>query len=271
MNFLTRLQEDLRARLLTVLPAGVSVLMQRAGALELNLAEALGTLNVRDGRSGAAAVVRMPRLELAQGGSAGSGALGAFASEAWEDRAGPQLLAHLEVELWENRLLNRPASAGGEPPDPPPPEPLPGAEDLALGTLAALHGFRPGGSAGGAWLAARKALEPLESRRSGLAGYLVRLETQLGLEPVPAAARPTGLAEGPPGGPWLLALACATAGADIHYTLDGSYPWPENPAAAAYTEPVTLTAEPGETPPLVRAAAYLPPLAPSDVLELRLA
>lgn len=256
-SILERVQEDLRARLMTALPAGVSVLMQREGVLERQIEERLGPLNAREGRSGVAVVVRLPRVELAQGGSAG-GALGGFAGESWEDRAGPQLLAHLELEIWENRLLNR-----GE-------DPLPSAETLALETLAVLHGYRPGASGGGAYLAGRKAIEPLAGRKSGLAGYLVRLETQFGL-PAPASVeRPDAVTVGGDSGPWELTLAVATSGAALYYTRDGSFPWPGNGAAELYAEPVELALEEGESAIQLRVAGYLEGLRPSDVLELRL-
>jgi hypothetical protein len=258
-TILERLQEDLRARLLTALPAGVSVLMQREGVLEREIETRLGTLNARDGRSGVAAVVRLPRVELAQGGGAGS-ALGAFAGEAWEDRAGPQLLAHLEVEVWENRTLNRPGAM----------EPLPSAEALALEALAALHRFRPGAGSGGCWLAARKALEPLETRKSGLAGYLVRLETQFGLPVREAAERPDAAVVGTELGPWEVTLSCATAEAQVYFTADGSFPQAENAAAVLYAGPAVLALGEGQTGLRLRAAAYMEGLRPSDVLEARL-
>ena len=50
----------------------------------------------------------------------------------------------------------------------------------------------------------------------------------------------------------LLTMSCATAGAAIFYTLDGSLPLPRNPMAFLYTAPVTSV--PGAT---LKARAFL--------------
>lgn len=59
----------------------------------------------------------------------------------------------------------------------------------------------------------------------------------------------------------LIALNCATSGAAIYYTTDGTYPTPENGTlySAPFTEPDDGT--------LVRAAAYKAGLNPGDCLE----
>lgn len=46
-------------------------------------------------------------------------------------------------------------------------------------------------------------------------------------------------------------LTCATSGAAIYYTLDGSHPWSGNTSAALYSTPFTLTEA-----KTVRAIAY---------------
>jgi hypothetical protein len=59
-----------------------------------------------------------------------------------------------------------------------------------------------------------------------------------------------------------IVLSCATAGAAIHYTTDGSYPTPSN--GTLYTEPFTLPA----AGTVIRAAAYKTGLNPGNVTEL---
>lgn len=58
-----------------------------------------------------------------------------------------------------------------------------------------------------------------------------------------------------------LTLTCATAGASIYYTTDGSYPEPEN--GTLYSAPFAMP----DTGTLVRAAAYKTGLNPGDCLE----
>lgn len=266
---LEQLQEDVRGRLGAVLPAGVSVLLQREGALEQEILEQLGTLNASAGRIGLAVLVRMPSLALAQPpDGAGRGLARSFpgaggdAAEAWMDVAGPQLVAHLEVDVWENRLLN---AQGGV-------DALPTAESLAMQVLGALHRFRPGAESGGMWLAGERPLEPLSTKKSSHVGYRVRLNTQVGWPLDRRVARPEISVTGAPGGPWEVQVTCATVGATIFYTLDGSFPWAGNGAAAVFTGggELEVPAVGAGQAPRVRLAAYGSGLLGSDVAEARL-
>lgn len=63
-----------------------------------------------------------------------------------------------------------------------------------------------------------------------------------------------------------ITLTCTTEGAAIYYTLDRSLPGPGNPAALAYSVPLTL--EPGTH--YLRAAAFAPAMAGSNILSARL-
>jgi hypothetical protein len=74
------------------------------------------------------------------------------------------------------------------------------------------------------------------------------------------------LAFGPQDPTEFLTMACATEGADIYYTTDGSFPGPGNDEATLYAGPIPDT----EIGTEYRAAAYAPPLNPSDVLEFRI-
>ncbi|HUS37372.1 MAG TPA: chitobiase/beta-hexosaminidase C-terminal domain-containing protein [Verrucomicrobiae bacterium] len=42
--------------------------------------------------------------------------------------------------------------------------------------------------------------------------------------------------------PQVITITCATAGADIYYTLDNSHPWEGNPSAVLYSAPVNVAA-----------------------------
>ena len=63
-----------------------------------------------------------------------------------------------------------------------------------------------------------------------------------------------------------LTYSCATDGAAIWYTSDGSYPSPSNPAAALYAGPIILLA--ADTGKTFRAAGYAAGTNPGNVLEL---
>lgn len=64
--------------------------------------------------------------------------------------------------------------------------------------------------------------------------------------------------------PHTLALTCATSGAAIYYTTDGSYPAEANTHATLYTAPIALPA----AGTMVRAAAYKTALNPGDCAEI---
>lgn len=64
---------------------------------------------------------------------------------------------------------------------------------------------------------------------------------------LPVSLSPTGGAA-----PQTVTLTCATPGAAIYYTKDGSYPWSGNATATLYTAPFSVT-----SPATVRAGAFL--------------
>ena len=118
------------------------------------------------------------------------------------------------------------------------------AVDLAKHVISALHGTVIRGSL--ATLSVAR-VEPfrLESlpeeiaalyRDQGLAGWAVRLGTAMEAEPVTKVATPTISETG-----GTVTLACATSGAAIYYTTDGTYPGSGNPDANLYSAPFALT------------------------------
>jgi hypothetical protein len=80
----------------------------------------------------------------------------------------------------------------------------------------------------------------------------------------PQLARPGNVVFSPKSGtaPLSITLTCPTAGVDIWYTIDGSYPSPENENAILYTGPITLTS--GVT---IRASAVLTGYQQGDVTQ----
>lgn len=88
--------------------------------------------------------------------------------------------------------------------------------------------------------------DPIEDRR-GAYGYRLQLRLRMAQDQPPKAAAPTStIAAGH------CTLACATGGATIYYTLDGSFPGPGEPAANVYTAPFVVTS--GQS---VLAAAFI--------------
>lgn len=84
-------------------------------------------------------------------------------------------------------------------------------------------------------------------RYHGLVAYRVKLQMQAAGVPLPRVATPAAQAGG-----LEVTLTCATAGAEIYYTLDAGFPGPGNGAAVKYQAPFTLTGAG------LRYAAYKP-------------
>jgi len=84
-------------------------------------------------------------------------------------------------------------------------------------------------------------------RFEGLVAYRVKLQMQAAPTPRARVSQPAALL-----GDSQVSLSCATAGARIYYTLDGSFPGPGNPLAVPYAGSITIPA-PGT---VLRAGAY---------------
>lgn len=98
------------------------------------------------------------------------------------------------------------------------------------------------------WNAGSDAIVPETGFRK-LAGYTITLAAAWGQESVNRLPTPTIVATGT--GPFSVTLACADAAAALWFTLDGSYPWPGNPGAALYAEPLSIS-----TASTLRVVAY---------------
>ena len=96
---------------------------------------------------------------------------------------------------------------------------------------------------------------------AGLIGNTVLLRSEVKL---PVVNRPADVVISPASGtvPQTVTLTCATAGATIRYTTDGSAPFSSNSAAQTYSAPISIA-----TACTLRAAAEKTGLAPSNVTE----
>ena len=161
---------------------------------------------------------------------------------------GPQLRFVYTARVVENVVVNMgPAGVGLS------------AEEIALRLIQLLHHCSLNGAQ--ALFADRETLTPTSERDSLLVSYDVRLAAQGQLAPLAKVARPILSAESG-AVPQSITITCATASALLHYTTDGSYPSPANPAATLYTGAISVSAA-----CTLRAAATLATYAQSDVAQ----
>ena len=108
-----------------------------------------------------------------------------------------------------------------------------------------------------------RAIEPLpgiEREYQGCVGYQVMMRGRLADQSYPQVATPQ-MSEGNGA---VITLTCATSGAAIYYTIDGSYPGPGNSTGVATLYTVPFTAHP---PVTLAFAAYVAGSRGSDVMQ----
>jgi len=115
----------------------------------------------------------------------------------------------------------------------------PGALDAAETALALLHLYRPP-SVNEVLVAAPEALRRVTE--PDVVTYEVRVRTQVCVSyTIPQVATPA-LSVAGSGFPLTVTVSCATTGAAIFYTLDGSAPVPRGPTASLYSGPFVVNA-----------------------------
>ena len=127
------------------------------------------------------------------------------------------------------------------------------AEDIAQIVLEILHGLVIEGV--GALYADERPIVPADEF-AGLVGYRITLRLASLRPQTERVATPTIVEQG-----LQVTFACATAGAAIYYTMDGSFPGPGNPEALRYASSFTMTGA------VLRWAAYLAGMVGSNVGE----
>lgn len=117
------------------------------------------------------------------------------------------------------------------------------AEDLLVRFLQLHHHTNVNGATSYAIVASEGAIGPLprEFRDRGIIGYTVALRTGFPLAQLAKCALPS---ISPSSGAYsqTITLACATSGAAIYYTTDGTPPFSGNAAATLYSAPFALAA-----------------------------
>ena len=213
LDIYARLQND------TYFKAGVPVLLELKGITERDVAVAIQTLNASNGLVGSVAIVLMPTL-LPDSPNA----------------PGPRYDAVYKVQIIDEPLLRR--------------QPIGGttcsADEIADRVRQILHRF----SMGRGQTISFAGMEPV-AVPEGKVSYVARFKCVTVDQP-PVAVASVGISPAGPG-PATVTLTCATAGSQIWYTTDGSYPGSNStacPTATQYTVPFAVLA--GQT---VRAAA----------------
>lgn len=224
-DLLEVLQADIAA-ILRATPrlADVNIIADNAGDLEGQILSALKTLSATNFKNGLACLVMLPEI-----------------SDAEENLPGPEMRVACEIQVVEQVLMNRAASGTGI-----------RSSQAALAVLKALHLQHLGGCL---LYGAKDPVKPLPVKK-GYVSHVVRVMARSvgNMGPDKPAAVDAVWDAG-------VVLSCATGGAQIHYTTDGSYP---APGTNLYTQPIT--ALPAGT--VVRAAAYAENLNPGDATEL---
>lgn len=197
--------------------------------IQTRIDEAINCLRLKAGKGGAAVTFLMPTGDTEK-----------------PNVSGPQLKLVYTARVQEHPILNFGPKGTKK-----------SAEEIALHTLQLFHLCMLNGS--NCLAADGETLTP--SERDGKLTYDVRLFAQGNLPAVAKVALPI-IAPRSGAAPQSVAITCATAGAVIHYTTDGSYPSSRNLRASLYSAPVAIAAA-----CTLRAAAEKSGLQQSDVAQ----
>jgi Chitobiase/beta-hexosaminidase C-terminal domain len=230
-NILEVLQADVLAFLQSV-PGLVDAkhLADNAGDIESRVIKSLAPVSGGStDKAGLSVVVLLPEVDTVE-----------------ENLPGPPATVRVEVQTLEQVMLNRGDSGTGL-----------RSSQAAMEVLRALHHHRLGDYL---LYADKNPVKPVPVKAGYLSHSVSMLVRTSGVqEPGKVSAIAPSIATVEEED--IITLTCATAGAEIHYTTDGSYPSEAN--ATLYTAPFTAP-EVGTT---VRAVATASPHNPSDLLE----
>lgn len=229
-RILTDIQADLAGRLLADQVLGRLVIVtERTADILAEVQRALGLAASKMGSRGLCLVV-----------------LQATANPDSQEVQGPLLELRLGVRVLENPVLNR---TGLD------------ALTVCRRILRILHHYHPVGLTS-LLLADTPAIQPVADPIAPLA-YDVGFTTREGQFTIAAKVAAPAISATAATVPSVVTLTCATAGAGIWYTLDGTHPHRGNSQAVEYSEPFTVTVA-----ARVRAAGHLTDHIASDVQAL---
>jgi hypothetical protein len=205
--FLRRLQDDCYYRLLGATElANIAFILQRRLLTDAEIENQLRTVKGRNGKVGICAIVGMPTFSVPS-----------------PDTPGPVGNVEQSILVLEHPELNAGSAGTGS-----------NAEEVALEIVQQLHHYMPA-SVAQVLTARADAIVP-DLTVENLVGYLVTLHTSGGLEK-PAKVATPAISGSSATAPSTITITCATSGATIRYTTDGSNPSPGNPTAATYSAP----------------------------------
>lgn len=199
--------------------ADIAILPFLADSTEEEIAKRLGTAKGQSGKVGACVLVMLPTVAVPS-----------------PNLPGPQFQVRQSFTVLEHPEINN-GTIGTKKP----------AGAIAREVVRLFHHAYTGKGVQ-VWNAGADAIVPETGFRK-LAGYTITLAAAWGQESVNRLPTPTIAATG--SGPVSATLACADAAAALWFTLDGSYPWPGNPTAALYAEPLSIA-----TAATLRVVAY---------------
>lgn len=222
---LLNLQSDLEGLLLSdPALAQVPVLVERKGLTEEDVAQAIGVYNTRAGsdKVGLVIIVMMPSVRKPR------------------ENAVLQLAVTATLRIIELPVVNQGATGIGL-----------AAEDCATHLLQLAHNWSP--AQGRTLTPDADAIEPTTAPDAHIA-YDVNLTWTDGLDFPLKAPRPTISHDA---GTGQVTITCSDAAADLYYTIDGSFPYPENPEATLYAAPFAAAAD-TTIRAIARRAGYVP-------------
>ena len=200
-------------------------------SIQTRVDQAINCLTLKAGKGGAAVTFLMPAGDTDR-----------------PNVSGPQLRLTYTIRCQEHPLLNFGPTGTRK-----------SAEEIALHTLQLFHLSMLNGAH---CLAADPATLTPSAEYAPKLTYDVRLSS-LGNLAAPAKVALPLIAPRSGATPLEITLSCATAGAGLWYTLDGSYPSSRAPTAQPYGGPFTL-----EAPATLRVAGELAGLQQSDVAQV---
>lgn len=208
----------------------VAVVKQDEAVISADIAQKLGVLNVRDGKLGACIVVMQMIARPAPG-----------------EVAGGILKAIPSFMVLEDPTLNRGDGGSGIP-----------ALTIARRLVGLFYLYKAKGVMGVLTMP-ENVIVPAQVEGSPVA-YAVTFEAQeSSFDPTAKVATPK-ISPREGAAPQEVTLECATTGASIYYTLDGSHPYAGNESAVLYAGPVNVDAA-----ATLRACAFKAGLIASDV------
>lgn len=209
-DFLTRIQEDIAARLAAgEYFADIPVVMERQGDIAKRVERALGPITAKGGKNGACVIVDQIIAECES-----------------PNVSGPMLKAIVICQVIENVTVNQSTNGTGK-----------AALSIAVAVLNTLHFYAPAGL-GQILVADSKAIVPAKDPL-GLA-YDVQFNLMVADPQSPLRVGTPTVSPASGASPQTVTITCGTSDATIIYTTNGNPPYPGQVGSLVYTDPITI-------------------------------